>query len=327
MCEFITAGGLNHVHLNHADLPASLVHEGALMRDALLCDLSELPYHISTSVDARLTKPDNCHDCVEIKAEDDAWQIWAQQISQADAVLLIAPETDGLLKKLTELAVKYGKLVLGCELKGVEICSDKMLTFLALTQAEIPTIATYTIENWPKTDGCWVAKPRDGAGCSDTVFFENAQTLTDWFAQNNKSASHLIQPYQQGIAASISCVMYQGNAHILSCNQQLIAIKNNVFGYAGNQINAMQHMWREFELLAQKIAKSNIDLNGYIGIDVIVKSDDSIVVVEINPRLTTSYVALAQATGENPAALIINSLTQTHFKWPVLQRNRVNVHV
>lgn len=322
VCEFITAGGLNH-----ADLPVSLVHEGELMRDALLHDLSQLPYHISTTVDARLSRPQHCHDCIEIDVGDDAWHIWEQQISQVDAVWLIAPETNDLLKELTELAVLQDKLILGCGLKGVKVCSNKMTTFLALTQAKIPAINTYLFENWPKINGQWVVKPNDGAGCSDTFYFEQARLLMDWMTQNNKRDSHVIQPYQEGVAASISCVMHQGHVQVLSCNKQLINIENKVFKYAGSQINGMQDYWDAFELLAQKIAKTDIDLKGYIGIDVIVKSDDSIVVVEINPRLTTSYVGMAQATGENPAELIINTLTQPNFDWPILQRRIVNIHV
>ena len=322
MCEFITAGGFNH-----ADLPAILVYEGNLMRDALLSDLSQLPYRISTTVDVRLRRPDFCHDCIEIDINDDVWEIWEQQIKHADAVWLIAPETDGLLKKLTELAVLHGKLVLGCGLKSIELASHKMTTYLALTRAGIPTIPTYRIENWPNVDGKWVVKPNDGAGCSDTLYVEKAHDLIRWINKSNKASSHVIQPYQEGVAASISCVIHQGFARILSCNKQLIRIEDRVFKYAGIEINALQQFWHAFELLAQKIAESDMNLNGYIGIDVIVKADCSIVVVEINPRLTTSYAGLAEATGENPAALIINSLTQADFKWPTLQRHIVNIHV
>ncbi len=303
------------------------MQEGELMRDALLRDLAQLSYHISTTVDARLSKPQNCHDCIEIDADSDAWLIWAQQISQVDAVWLIAPETDGLLRKLTELAVLRGKLVLGCTLESIEMFSHKLATYHALTTAGITSIVTYTVKNRPNIDGRWVVKPNDGAGCSDTLYFEQTQALTNWLISNHKASTHLIQPYQEGIAASISCVMHQGHSQLLACNKQLINIENNVFYYAGSQINGMQHYWDAFESLAQKIAESNIDLNGYIGIDVIVKSDDEVVVVEINPRLTTSYVGLAQATGQNPAALIIKTLTQSNFKWPILQRHIVSIHV
>ncbi len=322
VCEFITAGGFNHV-----DLPTSLVHEGALMRDALLRDLSQLPYRISTSIDARLAKPNYCDECVEIHTDDDVWQHWALQMQQADAVWLIAPETDGLLEKLTQLALKNGKLILGCEPATVAVFGQKLTTYLVLTQANIATVITYTAENWPKTDGHWVLKPNDGAGCAETLYIEKAQTIKERMTKNSKLNRHVIQPYIEGISASISCVMHQGRAQLLSCNKQFVFLENNVFHYAGSQINAMQQYWDRFALLAQKIAEIDKNLNGYIGIDVMVQPDDLIVVVDINPRLTTSYIGLAQATGQNPAALIINTLTQAHFKWPVLQRNKVSIHV
>lgn len=322
MCEFITAGGFNH-----ADLPENLVQEGALMRDALLRDLSQLPYQISTTVDARLAVPSDCHKCFKMHADDDAWVIWEQQIKQADAVWLIAPETDGLLKKLTQLAVQQGKLILGCGLQAIEIASYKLATYLALNKAGIVAVPSYTLDSWPKQSGRWVLKPDDGAGCADMLYFENSHDLTDYIKRNNQAPSHVIQPYQEGVAASISCVMHLGQAQLLSCNKQMVTIKDNRFNYSGSQINGIQRLWHEFERLAQKIAASNMDLNGYIGIDVIVKADDSIVVVEINPRLTTSYVGLAQAIGHNPAALVLNTLTQAHFKWPVLQRHILDVYV
>ena len=70
------------------------------MRDALLRDLNELPYEISTSIDARLAKPTLCSECVVIEKNDDVWDIWQKQIAAADAVFMIAPETDGILQKL-----------------------------------------------------------------------------------------------------------------------------------------------------------------------------------------------------------------------------------
>ncbi len=214
-------------------------------------------------------------------------------------------------------------------MSAIKISSEKLATYFMLQQAGIKTIPTYTIKNWPKTAGKWLAKPNNGAGCDETVLFDNADDLLHWLEQNNKTQSHVIQPYQQGVSASISCVMYQGRAQMLSCNKQVIEIKNNHLSYAGSEVNGMRDFWCAFELLAQKIAEIRTDLNGYVGIDVIVdtQNDNQITIVEINPRLTTSYAGLAEAMGENPAELIMNTLTNRAFVWPKLQRNIVNIHV
>ena len=324
VCEFVTAGGFNHV-----DLPAGLLAEATLMRNALLRDLSTLPYEISTTIDARFSAPEYCDHYLTIDANQNAWDIWASQIQLADAVWLIAPETDGLLQKLTALAVQKGKLILGSGVDAIQITSEKLATYYLLQQAGIATIPTYTDENWPKTAGRWLAKPNDGAGCDGIVIFDDVDNLTNWLAHNNNRHDNVIQPYQQGIAASISCVMHQGRAQVLSCNMQMIIEQKNGLSYAGSQVNGMQHFWHAFELVAQKIAETLADLNGYVGIDVLVneQNENQITVVEINPRLTTSYAVLADSIATNPAELIINTLTQPDFVWPALKRHVVSVHV
>lgn len=334
VCEFVTAGGFHHL-----DLPAELLAEATLMRNALLRDLSTLPFEISTTIDARLIPPEYCDNYVTIDADQDVWSVWVKQMESADAVWVIAPETDGLLTKLTALAVQKGKFILGSGMHAINITSEKLATYYHLQQAGIATIPTYVAESWPKTAGRWLAKPNDGAGCDRIVLFDNADSLKNWLAENTKNQHYVIQPYQQGIPASISCVMHQGRAQVLSCNTQMIIEQKKGLSYAGSQINGMQHLWHAFELVAQAIVETFADLNGYVGIDVLVNSqrvgekiadaqyENQITVVEINPRLTTSYAVLAEAIAQNPAELIINTLTQHKFIWPAIKRNVVSVHV
>jgi tyramine---L-glutamate ligase len=144
--------------------------------------------------------------------------------------------------------------------------------------------------------------------------------------RNDKQHTHVIQPYQPGDAASISCVIKQGKAQLLSCNSQFIDINNHRLSYKGGVINGMRDYWPRFEFVANQIAEALPDLAGYVGIDVIVDGID-IFVVEINPRLTTSYVGLRESIGANPAELIINTLTRPGFNWPKLQQNPVNIYV
>ena len=305
------------------------------MRDALLRDLAQLPYEIITTVDARLAAPVLVSSAIEINEKDDIWQVWEQQIRAADAVWLIAPETaddtgNSALKKLTELAVRHHKKVIGCGLHAIEVTSSKLATYHMLQQANIATIPTFTLENWPKSAGTWLAKPNDGAGCEETFYFKNVDELTGWVSAWNKAGSHIVQPFITGISASISCVMQRGKARVLSGNTQLIEIKNHQLKFNGCIVNGMREHWAAFEIVANKIALALPDLAGYVGIDVIVDiglENKKVIVVEVNPRLTTSYCGLARAIGVNPAALIINTLTQENFEWTALQQNLVELHV
>lgn len=337
VCEFITGGGLCA-----SPLPDSLAQEGALMRDALLSDLAQLPYEISTTIDARLAPPQNAL-CTVVSADDDVWQVWRAQINAVDAVWLIAPETDGVLHYLTQMASLQGKLVLGCGLDAIEVTTNKMATFLALTQAKIKTIETLTFEQWQQsaqlnTSTQWLTKPVDGVGCDATLCFDNAENLMNWIVSNKKQRTHIIQPYHAGQPASISCVMHKGRAQVLSCNTQMIDINHHTLSFKGVIVNGMRAHWQAFEQLANQVATAFPDLAGYVGIDVIVNRNedlrrnenlgrDEIIVVEINPRLTTSYAGLCEAIGANPAGLIINTLINPDFKWPTIQQNMVSLHV
>ena len=193
------------------------------------------------------------------------------------------------------------------------------------------TVETYSYVEWQKTDGItWLAKPDDGAGCEQTVCFDEAVNLSQWLLAHKHAETHVIQPYLTGSACSISCVMHQGKAHVFSCNQQLITVKNNVLNYQGCVVNGMRQHWQKFVALANQIAQLLPDLAGYVGIDVIVsdnEKEETITVIEINPRLTTSYIALSEATGYNMAERIINTLTNADCHWPVMQQNEALLEV
>jgi predicted ATP-grasp superfamily ATP-dependent carboligase len=326
VCEFITGGGLNHQALSQ-----SLLKQGESMRDALLHDLSELSYQIITAVDVRLAQPRDCHLCSVISAEDDVWLRWAEIMNSVDAVWLIAPETDGNLAKLTALALQHNKIILGCGLNAINVCSSKLSTYQLLKNSGINTVETYSHLQWPKTKGIsWLAKPDDGAGCEQTVCFDDAEDLSQWLSPPQYQETHVIQPYLVGVAGSVSCVMYKGKAHVLSCNQQLIAIENNVLQYQGCVVNGMRQHWKKFVILASQIAQLLPDLAGYVGIDVIVndnEQEEAITLIEINPRLTTSYIGLREATGCNTAELIMSIFANPDYQWPSIQQNEVLLEV
>ena len=296
------------------------------MRDALLQDLSLLPYQIVTTVDVRLTPPVDYDTCHIVSAKMDVWQVWDDAFREADAVWLIAPETDGYLERMTALALKHEKIIIGCGSTSVSACSSKLACYQLIKQAGIATVDTFSFAEWPKTTNVqWLVKPDKGAGCEETVCFDAVDDLTHWMLQSNRLETHVIQPYIKGEAASISCVMHKGKANVLSCNKQLIDIESNVLIYKGCVVNGMRQYWEAFEMIANKIAQLLPDLAAYVGIDIIVSHADAeqVTVVEINPRLTTSYVALQEATGYNPAELILQSLTQENFSWPAIMKKEV----
>jgi len=333
VCEFITGGGLCA-----EPLPESLVKEGVLMRDALLRDLIELDgYEIVMLHDARLGASPLVKNSAEISSNFEA--AFKDMLTQADLVWLIAPESNGTLLKLSEMCYESDVIFLGCEFDSTLIGTSKSLTYEALQAAKIFTMPVIAGEDFvldakftkvksiqPLTATCWVAKPEDGAGCDGIKIFDDLQKLMDWLRQDDRYLNYLVQPYQQGIAASFSMICRNGKSWLLSCNEQHVLRDSDSFKLNGVTVNGLQIYWQRFETLARKIAKMLPDAMGYIGVDVIIDTEsDKIYVVEINPRLTTSYVGLREAIGHNPAKIILESIKDSKFIMPVLQRNVVEI--
>ena len=303
------------------------------MRDALLRDLSTLPYSISTTVDSRLSSPAYCDDTQLIDAEDDVWLIWEDMVKDVDAVWFVAPETDGFLHRMTALAMKHHKCVIGSGLDAIDICGSKLLSGQFFKKNGLDIIDTDRFSTWDKsTASKWILKPDDGAGCDETFVFDHADDLSAWMSKHDLSESHVIQPYIEGVPASISCLMHHGKAHVLSCNQQLISRDTTRLSYDGFVVNGMSQYWPFFARLANDIAVLFSDLNGYVGIDVIVTTGETVEqckihLLEVNPRLTTCYVALNEATGMNPAKLIMETLLKNACCWPEVKKNKISLEV
>ncbi len=174
-----------------------------------------------------------------------------------------------------------------------------------------------------------MAKPDDGAGCEDTIQLRDPDEMSDWLRRNRQS-THVVQPMRYGMACSLSMLCRNGYSWLLSCNRQLINCEDNRFHYQGSVINGMLEYWAAFEQLAQNVARALPGLAGYVGVDLIVMDGNprTLEVLEVNPRLTTSYVGLRQATGVNVSAQVIRLMMvhdPEHFELPEISRNIVEI--
>lgn len=294
-----------------------------MMRDAVLHDFSTLEnMQILMTYDARLAKPSGVMDAIAIADQDDVWATWDSCMAQVDAVLLIAPETGGYLGQLSAMAERLNKMVLGCHTQAVQIAADKYQTYQYLKRHNIQTPSTYLYADWPQSQGAWLAKPIDGAGCADTAVFENPHQLDAWM--QTRKQSHIIQPFVEGVPASFSMLCKAGKAYLLACNRQKIRFNDAELEYQGGVVNELIEYRDAFQHIAEKIAEAFSGLVGYVGVDLIVNGDD-IYVLEINPRLTTSYVAMHQACGVNPARMLLDLFYNEAFELPAIAYRKVDI--
>jgi len=98
------------------------------------------------------------------------------------------------------------------------------------------------------------------------------------------------------------------NPSILSVNSQYINIKNSKSEYIGGY-TPIENYNDVIQKLMHTIKKLySLKIEGYFGIDLIEKHN-SFNFIEINPRLTTSYIGLRNILNFNFAELIFNSNT------------------
>jgi predicted ATP-grasp superfamily ATP-dependent carboligase len=118
-----------------------------------------------------------------------------------------------------------------------------------------------------------------------------------------------VQPFLPGTPLSLSLLAQDGAAWLLACNRQHVTCLDNAFTYRGGTVGGAEGRREVLEPLAARIVDALPGLWGYVGID-LVDTAEGPVVLEINPRLTTSYVGLRDSIGLNPAALVLDLLNR-----------------
>ena len=324
--EYITGGGFNK-----QELPDSLANEGRLMLQALLdnlrsCSDQENGNKVSVLVmlDSRVNGSINTagFDTAIIKPKHNSHEEFARLAEQSDAVWPIAPEFDGILQALCQTVELLGKKLLTSPARAVAITGNKLSTYQHLKQHHIATVPTrlFTGGTWDNQGlmqelaeltfssaacnaGQWLVKPVDGVGCAESYILTDRH---DFEQMRLRKGQYVIQPHLQGIKTSLSCLFKQGSGWLLCANLQQFDIINQQYHLSKIIVNHYPDL-SVYQELVDNIAQALPELWGYAGIDLI-ETPEQLLVLEINPRLTTSFVGIRAALGINVAENILQLL-------------------
>jgi len=204
--EFLTGGGWQEAE----SLPG-LAAEGIAMLQAVLTDFQLWGRaYLVTTLDHRLIGlPLAAHRVVSLSHKEHSHTL-ADLAAQVDAALIIAPESDGILTRLSSLVEETGTQLLGTSSMGVAIAGDKWDCFLRFRQDGLPTPNT-------RQTSCagaaavaeelgfpLVVKPVDGVGCEGVSLASDFSSLN--LALDLMSSMHkdvLLQQYLPGTHASV----------------------------------------------------------------------------------------------------------------------------
>lgn len=308
IAEYFTGGGLCGAGPS-ARLSDELRREGELMTRSLARDLAAISeVNLWLTRDRRLPALFGEAQVHSVEENEDWTPRLRELLGAADAFWPIAPETGGVLAGLCELGEASGCLLLNSSSAAVRCASSKRLTADALERAGVPCVETWRLgdRRFEKMDAGEkvVIKPDDGVGC------EGVRLVTAALARKTAREGDVIQPYVEGRSASIN-VLYGGGAHrVAGINLQEVERIGGGFSLKACTVNGLRGQADHFDAMAKRLQRAIPGLAGHVGVDFLV-CGSGIRVLEVNPRLTTSYAGLHRSLGVNPAACVLALLARS----------------
>jgi len=289
------------------------------MREAVIADLQTIP---NVCIDTL--------DHVPSSAEAEIFQALA---ASSEAVFAIAPESHGLLEERYHWTLSAGSRWLGSSAAAIRLTGNKLALARFWQSRQIPTPMTLPITDWPAGRFPAVIKPVDGAGSTATFRVDSPQEFSlavELARSQGETVDRLLaQDFIPGHPASVAMLIQGETVIVLRPTFQYLSADGR-FRYLGGEVPMPSALEARAVSLAERAVAGIPGLAGYVGIDLILGdagdgSED--VAMEVNPRLTTSYVGLRALSQDCLGALLWQwfdaGITPPPIRW---KSNRIRFH-
>ncbi|MBI3411373.1 MAG: ATP-grasp domain-containing protein [Planctomycetes bacterium] len=292
--ESVSAGGLGE------QAALSLRTEGWAMLTALVEDflrVKNLEIHTLLSESAPRSLG---HVCRRTSPRQEL-QAFLDIVAKCDAVLVVAPECGGLLEQRSRQVVAANKMLLSSSPEGIALAADKTATAHLWNANGVPTPDLLELDSatFPA-----VSKPRHGAGSQAVFRISAADEKERCLAQARREMPTddiVLQEYVHGLAASIAFLVGPKQTLPLLAGRQILS-DDGRFRYEGGVLPLPEPSASGALRLGKHAIASVPGLRGFVGIDLVL-GEDADWAIEINPRLTTSYLGLRQLARPNLAEI------------------------
>lgn len=307
LVEALTAGLI--------DAPPSILVEGFSMLRRFSVDVSKLSWvDLYTVVNRKLVAdlPDFILPCRKIYLKDSCIEdilYWIGKLD-FDKVYVIAPETNGFLSSiLHRIEGEYGSSIIanGC-IDTLDRIIDKLDLYYELSRMGVKTprsidLDEATLEDLDKLSYPLIVKPRLEAGCSGLRIIRDRSEAEKLLRHRDRL--WIVQEYVKGLASSLSFISNGCSLKLLSINRQFVNLSYTGSSYFGGYVPLILPCIHMDELI-DKLEILLHGLKGYVGVDTVI-ADGEVYVIEVNPRLTVSYIGLSRSYRRNPAEVVLEA--------------------
>jgi predicted ATP-grasp superfamily ATP-dependent carboligase len=313
--EWCCSGGLSEA--GSADA-VGFVEEGRAMFEALATDaVRDGRFDVVAMVDESQSLDLPAEIVVRPVAAGAEIAALTAEAARADVTLVVAPETDGLLADRVARVRAAGGRPLACDAPFLELAADKQATVLALAAAGVPVAAGRSLaagDPWPEGfHRPAVAKARRSAGCDGLVFI----------GEGGRPAAATtplrIEAFVPGMPVGVSCLCGPAGVSCLPALRQVFSTAPAVRSLGSEPVADVPLRRRAERLAARAVAAvtraSGGVARGWVGVDMILgdRGDGSSDrVLEVNPRITTSFVMHARGRTASLVGAALDIATGMH---------------
>jgi predicted ATP-grasp superfamily ATP-dependent carboligase len=239
--------------------------------------------------------------------------------NSADAVILIAPEMGGVAAEIAAWVEAAGGRLLGVNANAIALFSDKLQTYLTFPEFCIPT---WHLTDSPQADRV-VLKPRDGVGALFTVASTRSalSRALRRVKEGGFDVETVLQPHWPGTSASVAVLGRGPNPPVLlpAAEQRIRIERDGIesdvswFHYEGGVLPLSGGLGRRARTLASAFAARLDPFHGYLGIDLILGAEPDGAfdrIVDVNPRITTSFVGYRRLFAGRMGSLLLGLETE-----------------
>ena len=235
----------------------------------------------------------------------------------------------------------HNKTLLSIDLDGISFGTSKFETYNYLIKSNVKTPTTFLIpkkqkapskdfilEKFKELSTPIIIKPNDGVGAESIFYIKSENQLLNFFNNFDQcidpSRDYILQEYIEGEDLSASLIGTVSKPLILSINNQNINITSqNSSEYIGGStpIKNINQIKSKLKKILKKLDLSMFQ--GYFGLDFILKADGTIYLIEINPRLTTSYLGIRNITDSNIVSFIFEAISNNkhNFDYNIIRHS------